>query len=152
MTILQTRGIAVALVAAALLLSACHGGGRPVSQLNEMHIAHNYMTDHLMTVNMGALGNSRQWGTASMGDHKHGVDVAVTLDNAPKGSETAYVGKGNCTSPPTSVWKPLKPVVGGKSKSHIGGVTVGDIKKGRYSIVVEDPGSKKPVSCGDFEL
>lgn len=136
---------------AALLLTACHGG-RPVSQLNEMHIAHSYMTDHLLTVNMGAKGGSKQWGTASMGDHEHGIDVAVTLDNAPKGSERAYVTQGNCTPPSSKVWKPLQPVTGGKSKSHIDGVTVGDIKKGRYSIVVEDPGSKKPVSCGDFEL
>jgi hypothetical protein len=120
--------------------------------MNELHIAHNYMTDHLLTANMGALNNSRQWGSASMGDNKHGIDVAVTLDNAPKGRQRAYIGEGNCSSPPETVWKPLQPVVDGKSKSHIAGVTVGDIKKGRYSVVVQSQRSNEPVSCGDFEL
>lgn len=139
-------------LAAAALLTACHSGGRPVSQINPLHIAHNYMTDHLLTVNMGALNNSKQWGSASMGDNnEHGVDVSVKLDNAPNGSERAYVGKGNCDPPPAAVWKPLNPVMHGKSKSKIDGVTVGDIKKGRYSLVVEGQGAK-PVSCGDFEL
>lgn len=141
-------------ILAAALLSACHGGGRPVSQINPLHIAHNYMTDHLLTANMGAKDGSRQWGTASIGDNNdHGVDVAVDLRNAPqKGSERAYLGRGNCTAPPKSPWKPLEPVVRGKSKSKVARITAGDIKKGRYSLVVQGAGSKKPVSCGDFEL
>lgn len=147
-------GAAAAVIVLAALPAACHGGGRPVSQINPLHIAHNYMTDHLLTVNMGAKGGSRQWGTASIGDNnEHGVDVAVDLENAPKkGSERAYIGRGNCTAPPATPWKPLQPVVGGKSKSKIARVTVGDVKKGRYSLVVLGNGSGKPVSCGDFEL
>lgn len=135
-----------------LTLAACHG--QPV-QINPLHAAHNAMTDHLLTVNMGALHGSRQSGSASIGDGKHGVDVSVTLANEPKNaSERAYIAKSNCTSPSMQAWKQLAPVKHGKSQTHVGGVSVGEIKKGRYAIVVVRPGSSGSgaVSCGDFEL
>lgn len=135
-----------------LTLAACHG--RPVSQINPLHAAHNAMTDHLLTANMGALHGSRQWGSASIGDGKHGADVAITLDNEPKNaSEPAYIAKSNCSNPSPQAWKPLSPVKSGKSQTHVPGVTVADMKKGRYAIVVQQPGSSEgAVSCGDFEL
>lgn len=135
-----------------LTLAACHG--RPVSQINPLHAAHNAMTDHLLTVNMGALHGSRQWGSASIGDGKHGVDVAITLQNEPReATERAYIAKSNCAGPSSQPWKPLSPVKRGKSQTHVPGVTVGEIKKGRYAIVVEQRGSSgSAVSCGDFEL
>lgn len=140
------------LILGVLTLAACHG--RPVSQINPLHAAHNAMTDHLLTANMGALQHSRQWGSASIGDGKHGVDVAVTLDNEPEGaSERAFIAKSNCSKPSSQAWKPLSPVKSGKSQTHVPGVTVGEMKKGRYAIVVEQPGtSGRAVSCGDFEL
>ncbi len=140
------------LLAAAAALVSCHGG-RPVGQINPLHVAHNYMTDHLLTVNMGALRHSNQWGSASMGDASHGLDVSVKVENEPRGvSETAYIGHGNCIRPATREWKPLHAVVNGASKSHVAGVTVGEIKKGHYSIVVDGGSGKNPISCGDFEL
>lgn len=137
-------------IAAAAALCGCHGG-RPVSQINPLHVAHNAMTDHLMTVNVGALHGSRQWGSSSIGDKKHGVDVAITLQNEPKGAtEPAYLGKGNCTKPPSTAWKKLTPVKGGKSKTHVDGVQVGAIKGGRYAVVVDGASGGRPVACGDF--
>lgn len=140
-------------IAAAAALCGCHGG-RPVSQINPLHVAHNAMTDHLMTVNVGALHGSRQWGSSSIGDKKHGVDVAITVQNEPSHvSEPAYLGKGNCSEPPAAAWKPLHAVMGGKSHTHVPGVTVGEIKQGKYAVVVRGAGTAgKPVACGDFEV
>jgi hypothetical protein len=42
-------------------------------------------------------------------------------------------------------------VAGGKSKSHVDGVDIGQIKGGRYAIVVLSAGSSRPVSCGNFQ-
>lgn len=138
-------------IAAAALLSAC--GGRPVSQVNVLHEAHNAMSQDALTANMGALGHSRQWGSASMGDAKHGMDVKIDLQNESRGaSERAYIAKSNCTSPSRTPWRPLHPVVKGKSMTHVGGVDIGQIKQGRYSIIVDGAGSQSPVSCGNFQI
>lgn len=111
------------------------------------------MSQDALTVNMGALDHSRQSGSASMGDEKHGVDVKVTLDNEPSGaSERAYIARSNCTPPGTTEWQPLHPVVGGKSTTHVDGLDIGKIKQGRYSIVVDGAGSSNAVSCGNFQI
>ncbi len=136
---------------AAALLAAC--GGRPVSQINVLHEAHNAMSQDTLTVNMGALKHSEQWGSASMGDERHGMDVIVHLDNEPAGAkEPAYIAIGNCTPPSSKAWRTLAPVTGGKSASHVGGADIGAIKKGRYSIVVDDPRARTAVSCGNFQI
>lgn len=101
-------------ILAAALLSAC--GGRPVSQVNVLHEAHNAMSQDTLTANMGALRGSRQWGTAGMGDAKH-----------------AYIARGNCTPPSSRPWRELHPVAGGKSKTYVAGPDIGRIKAGRYS-------------------
>jgi hypothetical protein len=138
------------LIAAAAALCAC--GGRPVSQINPLHKLHNAMSQDTLNVNMGALGDSRQWGSASMGDAKHGMDVEIQLQNVPRGaSEPAYIARSTCAPPARAHWRSLKPVAGGKSKSHVDGVDIGQIKGGRYAIVVLSAGSSRPVSCGNFQ-
>jgi hypothetical protein len=133
------------------MLAAC--GGRPVRQINVLHEAHNAMSQDTLTVNMGAIGNSRQWGSASIGDAKHAVDVEVQLQNEPRGAkERAYMARSNCTPPGRTPWRELHPVVRGKSHSSVPGLDIGVIKKGRYSIVVDGAGSSHAVSCGNFQI
>jgi len=111
------------------------------------------MSQDTLTANMGALGASRQWGSASIGDAKQGVDVKIDLRNEPRGaSERAYIAKSACTPPAVNAWRTLQPVVGGKSKSHVDGIDIGVIKQGRYSIVVQDARSHRPASCGNFQI
>jgi hypothetical protein len=139
------------LILAAAALCAC--GGRPVSQVNVLHRVHNAMSQDALTVNMGALGRSRQWGSASMGDDKHGMKVEIQLDNAPHGAaEPAYIAHSGCTPPARDRWRRLQPVVNGKSASFVPGVDIGRIKKGRYAVVVLGPRSGQPVSCGNFQI
>lgn len=136
---------------AAAVLSAC--GGHPVRQINVLHEAHNAMSQDALTVNMGALANSRQWGSASIGDAKHGVDVQIALHNEPRGAvEPAYIARSSCTPPGRAPWRALHAVSGGKSMTHLAGLDIGVIKQGRYSIVVERAGSRTPVSCGNFQI
>lgn len=145
------RSGAVVFILAAAALGAC--GGHPVRQVNVLHEAHNAMSQDTLTVNMGAVGASRQWGSASIGDAKHGVDVKIDVQNEPHGaSQPAYIAKSACTPPAAKPWRTLQPVVGGKSASHVDGIDIGVIKKGRYSIVVQDARSHRPVSCGNFQI
>jgi hypothetical protein len=133
------------------MLAAC--GGHPVRQINLLHEAHNAMSQDALTVNMGAAGASRQWGSASMGDAKHALDVQIDLQNEPRGArERAYIARGNCTPPSKTTWRPLQPVRGGKSHTAVPGLDIGVIKKGRYSIVVDGAASARPVSCGNFQI
>lgn len=74
-----------------------------------------------------------------MGDAKHGV------------SERAYIAKSNCTAPARTPWRALHPVVNGKSSTHVGGIDIGQVKQGRYSIIIEGA-SGSPVSCGNFQI
>jgi hypothetical protein len=140
-----------AFILAAAMLAAC--GGHPVRQINVLHEAHNAMSQDALTVNMGAIGNSRQWGSASIGDARHGVDVQLELQNSPRGaSEAAYIARSNCTPPVKTAWRRLHPVVGGKSATYLPGIDIGVIKKGRYSIVVESANAKTAVACGNFQI
>jgi hypothetical protein len=140
-----------AFILAAAMLAAC--GGHPVRQINLLHEAHNAMSQDALTVNMGPIGDSRQWGSASIGDARRGVDVQIELHNAPHDvSEPAYITRSNCTPPGKIPWRRLHALAGGKSSTYLPGFDIGVIKKGRYSVVVESAKTKRAVSCGNFQI
>lgn len=142
-----SRLLAALIVAAAL--TAC--GGHPVRQVNPLHVLHNMMSHHLLTVNVGAVRGSGQWGSASASDKKHGVILLLDVHGAPKGShEQAYLAKGNCSTPSRTPWKTLKPLNGGKSTTFIPDFGIGTLRAHKHSVVVAGPGGT-PVACGDFE-
>jgi hypothetical protein len=159
----------------ALMLAACGGGGgnnnqnagnnpgqnggnkgsQQVKQMNPLHVAHNEIAGHSLQINMGQQNNSGQAGNASVTDVKGGVDVAIHLKSEPKGaSEPAHIHRGTCTKLNPSPWKPLNPVVNGQSMTRLDGVTVAQIKKGKYAINVHKSANdlKTYVSCGDLVL
>lgn len=169
-----TAARAAAAAAAALLLAACGGGGgnnnhnggnnagqsgskgsQQVKQFNPLHVAHNEISGHSLQINMGQQNNSGQAGNASVTDVKGGVNVAIHIKSEPKGaSEPAHIHKGTCSKLDPSPWKPLKPVVNGQSFTHLAGVTVAELKKGKYAINVHKSANdlKTYVSCGDLTL
>lgn len=132
------------------MLAAC--GGHPARQINLLHEAHNAMSQDALTVNMGALGNSRQWGSASIGDTRRGVSVQVELRNAPRAGEPAYIARSNCTPPGKIAWRRLRPLARGKSTTYLPGLDIGIIKQGRYSIVVLSAHARTAVACGNFQI
>jgi hypothetical protein len=150
----------------AVALSACGGGGQngsnkgggsqPVQQVNPAHVAHNAMSGKNLQINMGQQNKSGQSGSAGVVDAKGGgVDVTIKLLNEPKGaSEPAHIHQGTCAKLNPAPWKPLTSVVDGKSFTHVPGVTVAQIKKGKYAINVHKSANdlKTYVSCGDLVL
>jgi hypothetical protein len=159
----------------AVLLTACGGGGgnnnqnagnnagtgggnkgsQQVKQMNPLHVAHNEMAGHSLQINMGQQNNSGQAGNASVTDAKGGANVTINLEKEPKGaSEPAHIHQGTCAKLDPAPWKPLTSVVDGKSFTHIPGLTVAQIKKGKYAINVHKSANdlKTYVSCGDLVL
>lgn len=167
---------ATAALGLAALLTACGGGGgnnnqnagnnaasgggnkgsQQVKQMNPLHVAHNEMAGHSLQINMGQQNNSGQAGSASVTDAKGGgANVTIEIKSEPKGaSEPAHIHQGTCTKLNPAPWKPLTPVVNGKSFTHIPGLTVAEIKKGKYAINVHKSANdlKTYVSCGDLVL
>ena len=163
----KIAGVA-AVLGVAITLSACGGGGNnndnnkgngsagQVQQVNPAHVARNEMSSHSLQINMGAQSNSGQSGSASVADAKGGgITVTVDLKGEPKGaSEPSHIHKGTCAKLDPAPWKPLSSVVNGKAVSHVPGVTVAEIKKGKYAINVHKSANdlKTYVSCGDLTL
>jgi hypothetical protein len=145
------------------LLAACGGGGgsanngnaNQVKQLNPLHVAHNAIAGHSLQINMGAQSNSGQAGNASVTDVKDGVNVTIHIKSEPKGAtEPAHIHPGTCTKLNPAPWKPLNPVVNGNSMTHVAGISVAQIKKGKYAVNVHKSATdlKTYVSCGDLTL
>lgn len=164
----RTAAAAAMALAAVVSLAACGGGnagdtntgnkettGSHAKQVNPLHVAHNEMSSKQLNINMGAMNNSRQDGSASVADKGKGVEVKVTVFNEPKGaSEPAHIHKGTCKNLDPAPWKPLKNVVNGASTTEIPGLTVADLKKGTYAVNVHKSASdlKTYVSCGDLKV
>jgi hypothetical protein len=175
MAFMRIISASAAILAAAAVLTACGGGGnnntngsnnagkgggskgsQQVKQFNPLHVAHNEIAGGSLQINMGQQNNSKQTGNASVVDQKHGgVMVTIHLKSEPKGaSEPAHIHKGTCTKLDPAPWKPLKNVVNGTSQTLVPGVTVAQLKKGKYAINVHKSASdlQTYVSCGDLTL
>ncbi len=167
--------VAVTALSLAAVLTACGGGGgnnntnsgnnagngggnkgsQQVKQMNPLHVAHNEISGRSLQINMGQQNNSGQAGNASVVDHSGGVNVAIHIKSEPKGaSEPAHIHKGSCTKLDPAPWKALNPVVNGQSMTHVAGISVAQIKKGKYAINVHKSANdlKTYVSCGDLTL
>jgi hypothetical protein len=171
---MNTLKAAVAAAIAIIALAACGGGGgnnntnagnntgqngnagsQQVKQMNPLHVAHNEMAGHSLQINMGQQNNSGQAGNASVTDVKGGANVTVNLKSEPKGaSEPSHIHKGTCAKLDPAPWKPLTSVVNGKAFTHVPGLTVAELKKGKYAINVHKSANdlKTYVSCGDLTL
>jgi|GEM_PF-896285 len=173
----HAKGVSVAgAFTLALLMAACGGGGgnnnqnagnnpgqhggnkgsQQVKQMNPLHVAHNEIAGHSLQINMGQQNNSGEAGSAAVVDAKGGgVNVSIEISKEPKGaSQPAHIHKGTCTKLDPVPWKALTPVVNGKSFTHLNGVSVAEIKKGKYAINVHKSANdlKTYVSCGDLTL
>lgn len=145
----------------AFALAACGGAGgkddgsKQVQQLNPMHVAHNEIAGHSLQINMGQQNESGQTGSAGVTDVNGGANVTIEIKSEPKGaSEPAHIHKGTCSKLDPAPWKPLTSVVNGKSFTHVPGLTVAELKKGKYAINVHKSATdlKTYVSCGDLTL
>lgn len=129
--------------------------GSQIKQVNPAHVLHNEISGKSLDINMGAMNGSKQDGSARVVDKGNGVEVTVKVANEPKGaSEPSHIHKGTCKNLDPAPYKPLKNVVDGNATSMVSGLTVADLKKGKYAINVHKSATdlKTYVSCGDLTL
>lgn len=165
---------AAAALGLAVMLAACGGGGgnnnqnagnnpgagggnkgsQQVKQLNPMHVARNEIAGHSLEINMGQQNNSGEAGSANVTDVKGGANVSIEIKQPKGASQPAHIHKGTCKKLDPAPWKPLTSVVNGKSFTHVPGLTVAELKKGKYAINVHKSANdlKTYVSCGDLTL
>lgn len=133
-------------VAAALAMT-----GTALATPNVMHKMHNAMSGKVQNINMGAQNGSKQDGTAVVKGAPGGVWVKVSVFNEPKGaSEPAHIHLGTCQKLNPAPWKVLNNVVNGTSITTVKGISVDQLKHGKYAINVHASAAnlKKYVSCG----
>ncbi len=124
-----------------------------VAATNTMNHVNNAMSAHAMTINLGAQNGSKQDGQAFLNDTSAGLKVKLQLKNEPAGaSEPAHIHEGTCAKLNPAPWKGLSNVVNGVSVTTIKGVTIGQLKTGKYAINVHQSAANLThyVSCGDI--
>jgi hypothetical protein len=120
---------------------------------NAMNNMTNMMSKHSLTINIGPENGSGQSGQAFVKDTPGGLSVKVQLKGEPpSSSEPAHIHDGTCAKLDPTPWKVLSNVVDGSSVTTVPGVTVAELKKGKYAINVHK--SVKAiahyVACGDL--
>jgi hypothetical protein len=129
----------VLMVAALAVLASWSGGVRAA--------------DNSVTVQLGALNNSGENGTATItqvGDND--VRVVVNVSNGTAEAQPAHIHKGSCANLDPTPAYPLNNVVNGKSDTT---VMVGwnELAKGGYAINIHKSGTDLATytSCGNIE-
>ena len=105
-----------------------------------------------VTIPMKSLNDSGETGTAVLTQQDEGVQVVVTLKNAPKMDQPTHIHAGTCSNINKSPEYGLRNTVDGKSTSIVKGIKLSDLTSGKYAINVhksaDDLGTY--VSCGDI--
>jgi len=101
---------------------------------------------------MKALNKSNENGTAMLTQVKGGVQVVVTLKNAPKTAQPTHIHVGTCGNINKSPEFALLNTVAGKSSTVVKGVTLAQLLAGHYAINVHKSSSDLAtyVSCGNI--
>lgn len=106
-----------------------------------------------LTVDMKALSNSGETGTATLTQTPDGVKVVVTLKGAPSAAQPTHIHAGTCGHINAAPEWPLTSLADGTSTSLVKGVTIDQMLKTPYAINVhksaDDLGTY--VACGDIK-
>ncbi|HKU81656.1 MAG TPA: hypothetical protein VJP76_05755 [Candidatus Tumulicola sp.] len=114
--------------------------------------AHAAAATSTLTVDLGAQNGSGETGTAALTQKPEGVEVVITLANAPATAQPAHIHQGTCTSL-GGVEHPLTSVTGGNSTTVIKGVTIDQLLAQPMAINVHKSASDLAtyVACGDIK-
>ncbi len=106
-----------------------------------------------LTVAMKALNGSNETGTAVITQQAAGVQVVVSLKNAPKDAQPTHIHIGTCDNINKAPEYALVNTVNGKGTSVVNGVKLSDLMKGKYAINVHKSTSDLGTyaSCGDIK-
>lgn len=106
-----------------------------------------------ITVTMNAQNGSGETGTATLTQTADGVQVVVSLTNAPATAQPAHIHPGTCATLNPAPQYPLTSVVSGKSTTVVKGVTLQSLTSGTFAINVHKSTSDLGtyVACGDIK-
>lgn len=141
------------LTAIAALAALAAPSAPALSQTNTMNSMHNAMSANTLNIVLGEQNKSGQTGSATVTNVPGGVKVEISLKGEVSGAtEPAHIHQGSCAKLNPAPYKPLSSVINGKSTTVVNGMTVAQIKKGRYAINVHKSASQIThyVACGDL--
>jgi len=106
-----------------------------------------------VTITMSAQNGSGEDGTATLTQTAAGLQVVVSLKNAPATAQPAHVHPGTCANLNPAPQYPLTSVVSGSSTTVLKGVTLEQLLSGTFAINVHKSTSDLGtyVSCGDIK-
>lgn len=106
-----------------------------------------------VTIKMVALNGSGENGTATLTQVDGGLQVVVSLTNAPKDTpQPTHIHVGNCGNINKAPEYPLTNTVNGKGTSTVPGVKLSDLMKAKYAVNVHKSADEITtyVSCGNI--
>jgi hypothetical protein len=105
-----------------------------------------------ITVTMNAQNASGEDGTATLTQMPDGVQVVVSVKNAPAAAQPAHIHPGTCAKLNPAPQYPLTSLANGTSTTVVKGVTLDQLLAGSFAINVHKSTSDLAtyVSCGDI--
>lgn len=106
-----------------------------------------------LTVDLSAQNSSGETGTAALTQKPEGVEVVITLANAPATAQPAHIHLGTCSKLNPAPEYPLTSITAGNSTTIVKGVTIDQLLAKPSAINVHksttDLGTY--VACGDIK-
>ena len=115
--------------------------------------AHAAAATSTLTVDLSAQNGSGETGTAALTQKPEGVEVVISLANAPKGAQPAHIHLGTCDKLNPGPEYPLTSVTGGNSTTLVKGVTIDQLlaKPAAINVHKSDTDLATYVACGDIK-
>lgn len=106
-----------------------------------------------VTIAMNAQNGSGESGTATLTQTTGGVEVVISLSNAPATAQPSHIHPGTCANLTPAPQYPLTSVVNGTSTTVVKGVTIQQLLAGTFAINVHKSTSDLGtyVACGDIK-
>jgi Cu/Zn superoxide dismutase len=106
-----------------------------------------------LTISLHAQNGSGEDGTAVLTQTPDGVQVAVSLKNAPAAAQPAHIHQGTCAKLNPAPQYPLTSLASGTSTTVVKGVTLDQLLAGTFAINVHKSTSDLGtyVACGDIK-
>lgn len=106
-----------------------------------------------VTVTMTAQNASGENGTATLTPTPDGVQVVVSLKNAPAAAQPAHIHPGTCANLTPAPQYPLTSLANGTSTTLLKGVTMDQLLANPFAVNVHQSTSNLGtyVSCGDIK-
>lgn len=106
-----------------------------------------------VTVEMKALNDSTESGTAIVSQDGDNLKVVIKLENGTTDPQPTHIHAGTCDKINKAPEYPLEDTVDGKGTSIVKGVKLSDLMSGKFAINVHKSASDLGtyVSCGDIK-